>query len=168
MPKKWFRLAIGQEVRLRYGYFVTVQSVERDASGAVVRLLATHDPKTRGGDSPDGRKVRGTIHWVSKEHAVDAEVRLYEPLFALEHPSDVPDGADWKDSLNPRSLEVRAACKLEPSLGDAQPGEQFQFERTGYFIADTKDSRPGALVFNRTVQLKDSWSKLEKKLAAES
>ena len=165
-PKKWYRLAIGQEVRLRYGYFVTVQSVEHAADGAITRLCATHDPATRGGDSPDGRKVRGTIHWVDAEHAIDAEVRLYDRLFAAEFPDDVPDGVDWKTTLNGDSLVVRRGCKLEPALADIGAGEPVQFERTGYFIADVKDSAPGALVFNRTVPLKDSWSKLEKKLAA--
>ncbi|MFO1051594.1 MAG: glutamine--tRNA ligase/YqeY domain fusion protein [Planctomycetota bacterium] len=166
-PKKWFRLAIGQEVRLRYGYFVTVHSVERDLEGRIVRLLATHDPQSRGGDSPDGRKVRGTIHWVDASKAIDAEVRLYDRLFAVEFPSDVPEDVDWKSTLNPQSLEIRRGCKLEPSLGDSAPGAQYQFERLGYFVADVVDSRPQAPVFNRTVPLKDSWSKLEKKLGSE-
>ncbi|MCC6785533.1 MAG: glutamine--tRNA ligase/YqeY domain fusion protein [Planctomycetes bacterium] len=167
-PKKWFRLAIGQEVRLRYGYFVTVNAVERDAEGRIVRLLATHDPKTRGGDSPDGRKVRGTIHWVAQQHAVDAELRLYDRLFAVADPNDVPPGKDWKEFLDPNSLEVRRGCKLEAALANVEPGAQYQFERSGYFIADAKDCRPGALVFNRTVALKDSWAKLEKKLGADA
>ncbi|MBI5852681.1 MAG: glutamine--tRNA ligase/YqeY domain fusion protein [Planctomycetes bacterium] len=166
-PKKWFRLAIGQEVRLRYGYFVTVHSIERDAQGNVVRLLATHDPRTRGGNSPEGKKVKGTIHWVAQEHAIDAEVRLYDRLFAVADPNDVPAGKDWKEFLNPNSLATRTVSKLEPSLAQAKPGERFQFERLGYFIADDRDGRPGALVFNRTVALKDSWSKLEKKLGPE-
>jgi glutaminyl-tRNA synthetase len=165
-PKKWFRLAVGQEVRLRYGYYVTVRSFEKDADGRIVRLEATHDPESRGGETPDGRKVRGTIHWVSAEHALDAEVRLYDRLFKVENPSRVEEGEDWKSLLNPDSLQVLTRCKLEPALRDAEPGERVQFERVGYFVVDTRDSRPGAPVFNRTVQLKDSWSKLEAKLQA--
>jgi glutaminyl-tRNA synthetase len=165
-PKKWFRLAVGQEVRLRYGYYVTVRSFEKDADGRIVRLEATHDPESRGGETPDGRKVRGTIHWVSAEHALDAEVRLYDRLFKVENPSRVEEGEDWKSLLNPDSLQVLTRCKLEPALRVAEPGERVQFERVGYFVVDTRDSRPGAPVFNRTVQLKDSWSKLEAKLQA--
>ena len=166
-PKKWFRLAPGQEVRLRYGYYVTVQSVEKDESGRIRRLLATHDPASRGGETADGRKVRGTIHWVSAEHALDCELRLYDRLFSVENPNRAEDGRDWKDYLNPQSLEVRRHCKVEPSLRDAAPGDRLQFERVGYFVVDTQDSRPGEPVFNRTVALKDSWAKLEKKLQAE-
>jgi glutaminyl-tRNA synthetase len=165
-PKKWHRLAIGQEVRLRYAYFVTVHTVERDAAGNLTRLLATYDPATRGGDSPDGRKVRGTIHWVDVDRSIAAELRLYDRLFTAEHPDDVPDGVDWKGSLNPASLVIDHQARLEPSLAIAQAGEQLQFERVGYFIADSRDHAVGRAVFNRTVALKDSWSKLEKKLGA--
>ena len=163
-PKKWFRLAPGQEVRLRAAYYVTVHTVEKDADGNVIRLLASHDPASRGGSTEDGRKVRGTIHWVSAEHAVDAEVRLYDRLFSVENPNRVDDGADWMDHINPDSLRVVAGCKLEPSLAAAEPLERVQFERVGYFVVDPVDSAPGAPVFNRTVALKDSWAKLEKKL----
>ena len=163
-PKKWFRLAPGKEVRLRYGYYVTVQDVEKDAAGNVVRLLATHDPESRGGETPDGRKVRGTIHWVSAEHAVDVELRLYDRLFAVENPNKVPEGGDFKDFLAPDSLEVRTGCKAEPAVAAAAAGDRLQFERVGYFVADTVDHGSGRPVFNRTVALKDSWAKLEQKL----
>lgn len=155
-PKKFFRLSVGREVRLRAAYFVTCTEVVKDPSGAITELRCTYDPATKGGDSPDGRKVKGTLHWVSAQHAVTAEVRLYDRLF--NHPS--PDGGDRKylEHLNPKSLEVLAGAKLEPSLGGAKTGERFQFERLGYFNVDV-DSKPGALVFNRTVSLKDSWAK---------
>ncbi len=163
-PKKWFRLAPGQEVRLRAAYYVTVHTVEKDADGNITRLLASHDPSSRGGSTEDGRKVRGTIHWVSADHALDAEVRLYDRLFSVENPNRVEDGADWMDHINPDSLRVVAGCKLEPALAQAEPLQRVQFERVGYFVVDPVDSRPGAPVFNRTVALKDSWAKLEKKL----
>ena len=157
-PKKWFRLAPGAEVRLRGACLVTCREVIKDAAGNVVEW----DPASRGGNAPDGRKVKGTLHWVSAAHAVMAEVRLYEPLFTQEDPMDVPEGQDWKALLNPGSLAILPEARLEPSLADARPGERFQFERTGYFTVDG-DSREGKPVFNRTVGLKDSWSKIEAK-----
>ena len=159
-PRKFFRLGPGREVRLRYGYFITCTDVIKDDSGEVVELRCTYDPETRGGQAPDGRRVRGTIHWVSAEHAVNAEVRLYGHLFTSERPDD---DDDFMTTLNPDSLEVVSDAKVEPSLADAVPGEKFQFERTGYFAVDP-DSRPGALVFNRTVTLRDSWKKVAAKL----
>ena len=155
-PRKFFRLAPGREVRLRYGYFITCTDVIKDAAGEVVELRCTYDPETRGGQAPDGRRVRGTIHWVSAEHAVDAEVRLYDHLFTSERPDD---DDDFMTTLNPESLEVVPNAKVEPSLADAVPGEKYQFERTGYFAVDP-DSQPGALVFNRTVTLRSSWKKV--------
>ena len=157
-PKKFFRLAPGREVRLRYGYFITCTDVVKDEAGEVVELRCTYDPKTRGGQSPDGRKVKGTIHWVSARHAVDAEVRLYEHLFTSERPDEE---AGFLSTLNPDSLEVVADAKVEPSLAGARPGERFQFERIGYFAVDP-DSEPGAPVFNRTVSLRDTWAKVSK------
>ena len=159
-PRKFFRLAPGREVRLRYGYFITCTAVIKDGEGEVVELRCTYDPETRGGQAPDGRKVRGTIHWVSADHAVDAEVRLYDHLFTSERPDD---DDDFMTTLNPDSLEVIVDAKLEPSFSDAIPGEKFQFERTGYFAVDP-DSRPGALVFNRTVTLRDTWKKVAARL----
>ena len=161
-PKGYFRLSPGREVRLRYAYFVTCKSVVKNEKGEVVEVRCTYDPASRGGNSPDGRKVKSTIHWVSAAHAVDAEVRIYETLFATEDPNAVEDGKDVLDNLNPRSLEVIAAAKLEPSLANAAPGARYQFERLGYFCADS-ESKPGKLVFNRTVALKDAWAKAEKK-----
>ena len=155
-PRKFFRLGPGREVRLRYGYFITCTDVIKDAAGEVVELRCTYDPETRGGQAPDGRRVRGTIHWVSAEHAVDAEVRLYDHLFTSERPDD---DDDFMTTLNPESLEVVRNAKVEPSLADAVPGEKYQFERIGYFAVDP-DSQPGALVFNRTVTLRDSWKKV--------
>ncbi|MCK4873310.1 MAG: glutamine--tRNA ligase/YqeY domain fusion protein [Phycisphaerales bacterium] len=163
-PKKFFRLAPGREVRLRYGYWITCQEVIKDDAGDVVELHCTYDPQTRGGDAPpDGRKVKGTIHWVSARHAVDAQVRLYDHLFSAEDPTDVPNGGDWLDNLNPDSLDVKTCCKLEPSLADAKVGVSYQFERLGYFCVDEKDSQPGVLVFNRTISLRDTWAKMQKK-----
>ena len=156
-PKKFFRLAPGREVRLRGAYFVTCTGVEKDASGAVTGLRCTYDPETRGGDSPSGRKVKATLHWVSAAHALDAEVRLYDRLFTSETPG--AGGTDFLADLNPSSLEVLHGCKLEPSVKDAAPGTRYQFERLGYFAVDP-DSAPGALVFNRTVTLKDTWAKI--------
>ena len=158
-PKKFFRLAPGREVRLRGAYFVTCTGVEKDASGEVVGLRATYDPATRGGDAPDRRRVKATLHWVSAAHAIDAEVRLYDRLFNSETPGA---NGDYRDDLNPASLEVRRACKLEPSVASVAPGMRFQFERLGYFCVDP-DSAAGALVFNRTVTLKDSWAKIADK-----
>jgi len=161
-PKKFFRLAPGREVRLRYGYYLTCKDVVKDPkTGEVVELRCTYDPATRGGSSPDGRKVKATIHWVSAEHAVSAEVRLYDYLFTKPDPYDLPEGGDWHDNLNPNSLEVLPKCWLEPSVESAVPGDRFQFERLGYFCVDL-DSRHGALVFNRTVSLVDTWAKIEK------
>jgi glutaminyl-tRNA synthetase len=161
-PKGYFRLSPGKEVRFRYAYFITCTSVVKDATGSVVELRCTYDPATKGGDSPDGRKVKGTIHWVSAEHAVDSEVRLYDHLFAKPDPDDVPEGQTYLDNLNPKSLEVLSGCRLEPSLANAAVGSTFQFERLGYFCVD-KDSAPGKLVFNRAVTLRDTWSKEKKK-----
>jgi glutaminyl-tRNA synthetase len=161
-PPKYFRLTPGQEVRLRYAYFVKCVSVEKDASGNVVAVHCTYDPATRGGDSPDGRKVKGTIHWVSAEKGVDAEVRLYEHLFKTPDPDDVPEGQDWKSNINPNSETIVKGAKVEPSLAGAKAGEKFQFERLGYFVVD-KDSTQGMPVFNRAVSLKDTWAKVEKK-----
>ncbi len=156
-PKKFFRLGPDREVRLRYGYFIRCVDVVKNDAGEVVELRCTYDPETRGGSAPDGRKVKGTLHWVSAAHAVDAEVRLYDHLFSTPDPS-AGDG-DFKDHLNPSSLEV-ASGKLEPSLGDARAEDRFQFERVGYFCLDSRDSQSGALVFNRTVSLRDQWAKI--------
>jgi glutaminyl-tRNA synthetase len=161
-PKQYFRLAPGREVRLRYAYFITCRSVVKDASGNVIELHCTYDPATRGGNAPDGRKVKSTIHWVSAEHAADAEVRLYETLFTREDPNVVPEGQDFTANLNPNSLEIVSGAKLEPSLRGASPGSRYQFERLGYFAADP-DSTPEKLVFNRTVALRDTWAKIEAK-----
>jgi glutaminyl-tRNA synthetase len=160
-PKKFFRLAPGREVRLRYAYFVTCTEVVKDADGNVTEVRCTYDPATRGGDSPDGRKVKGTIHWVSVPHALDAEVRVYATLFDRENPTDVGEGEDFTASLNAHSLETRTA-RLEPSLAAARPGTHFQFERLGYFSVDP-DTRDGHPIFNRTVTLRDTWAKLAKK-----
>jgi glutaminyl-tRNA synthetase len=162
-PKQFFRLAPGREVRLRYAYFIRCERAVKDASGDVVELHCTYDPATRGGDAPDGRKVKATLHWVSAAHAVPAEVRLYDRLFTVENPNLEKDGLDWKSTLNPQSLEVLRDCRLEPSLAAAEPGSRYQFERHGYFCADTVDAKPGHLVFNRTVALRDSWARIEKR-----
>jgi len=163
-PKKFFRLAPGREVRLRYAYFVTcVEAVKDPVTGEVTELRCTYDPATRGGDAPDGRKVQGTLHWVSAAHAVTAEVHLYDHLFTRENPNDVEEGRHFTDYLNPGSLEVLGDCRLEPSLAAAAPGSRFQFERMGYFCADLKDSQPGRPVFNRSVTLRDTWAKIAKK-----
>mgnify|MGYP002063381537 CR=1 FL=1 len=156
-PKKFFRLAPGREVRLRYAYFITCDEVVKDEAGEIVELRCTYDPATRGGDAPDGRRVRGTIHWVSAEHALPAEVRLYDRLFSVEN----PDSDSFKEYLNPNSLEVIEAY-VEPSLAGAEPGYRLQFERQGYFCVDP-DTKPGHPVFNRAVSLRDSWAKIQKK-----
>jgi glutaminyl-tRNA synthetase len=161
-PPKYFRLSPGKEVRLRYGYFITCTSVAKNDAGEVVEVHCTYDPATRGGNAPDGRKVKSTIHWVSAAHAVDAEVRIYENLFSKVDPTDVAEGQDFTANLNPNSLETISAAKLEPSLENAAVGGRYQFERIGYFCVDP-DSKPGAPVFNRTVALKDTWAKVEKK-----
>jgi glutaminyl-tRNA synthetase len=165
-PKKWFRLAPGREVRLRYGYYVTcVEVVKDDKTGEVLELLCTYDPETRGGWSSDGRKVRGTLHWVSAAHAIDAEVRLYDHLFLKSNPEEVEGGVEFQSNINPNSLEILESCKLEPSLAQTTPGSRYQFERLGYFSVDT-DSSEEKLVFNRTVTLRDTWAKIEKKQQA--
>ncbi len=161
-PKQYFRLAPGREIRLRYAYFITCTGVVKDASGDVIELRCTYDPATKGGNAPDGRKVKSTIHWVSAEHAVDAEVRIYETLFNREYPNVVPEGEDFTVNLNPKSLEIVPGAKLEPSLRDAGPGDRYQFERLGYFAVDP-DTSGEKLVFNRTVALRDSWAKIEAK-----
>ena len=161
-PKKFYRLAPGREVRLRYAYFVTCAEAVKDANGEVVELHCTYDPATRGGDAPDGRKVKATLHWVCAAHALDAEVRLYDHLFTAEDPTDVEEGADWKAGLSPNSLETLTGCKVEPSLRGAAAGTRYQFERQGYFCVDP-DSSAGRLVFNRTATLKDTWAKIQKK-----
>jgi glutaminyl-tRNA synthetase len=166
-PPKYFRLSPGREVRLRYGYFVTCTSVVKNEEGEVVEVHCTYDPATRGGNAPDGRKVKATIHWVSAAHAVDAEVRIYENLFLKADPSDVEEGQDVLDNLNPNSLEVITNAKLEPSLANAAVGNRYQFERLGYFCVDP-DAKPGKPVFNRTIALKDTWAKVEKKQAGKS
>jgi len=161
-PKKWFRLAPGREVRLRYAYYVTCVDVVKDEQGEVVELHCTYDPETRGGWSSDGRKVRGALHWVSVAHALEAKVRLYDRLFLKANPLDVEEGEDFIASLNPNSLETLTSCHIEPSLAGAAPGSIYQFERQGYFCVDP-DSTDGKLVFNRTVSLRDTWAKIEKK-----
>jgi glutaminyl-tRNA synthetase len=158
--KKYFRLSPGAEVRLRYGFFITCMDMIKDENGEIKELRCTYDPATRGGNSPDGRKVKGTIHWVSAERAIEAEVRLYDRLFTIENPEDVPEGIDFKSNLNPDSL-VKITGYVEPCLSTARPLDRFQFERVGYFCVDS-DSTPGKLIFNRTVALKDSWAKIEK------
>jgi glutaminyl-tRNA synthetase len=159
--KKYFRLFPGNEVRLRYAYFIRCTDVVKDeATGEVVEVRCTYDPATRGGDAPDGRRVKSTIHWVSAAHAVEAEVRLYEPLFTAAVPG--ADQDDWKADLNPRSLERLTGCRLEPSLAAAAPGARYQFERNGYFCVDVGDSASGRPVWNRAVGLRDSWAKIEK------
>ncbi len=165
-PKNWFRLAPGREVRLRYGYYITcVDVVKDDNTGEVLELRCTYDPETRGGWSTDGRKVRGTLHWVSAAHAINAEVRLYDHLFLKSNPEEVADGVDFQSNINPNSLEILKSCKLEPSLAQATPGSRYQFERLGYFNVDTYSSEEN-LVFNRTVTLRDTWAKIEKKQQA--
>jgi glutaminyl-tRNA synthetase len=162
-PKKFFRLAPGREVRLRYAYFIKCEEVVKDpGSGEVVELRCTYDPATRGGDSPDGRKVKATLHWVSAAHALPAEIRLYTTLFTKRDAGEVEEGADWKANLNPNSLEVLTGCRVEPSLKDAAPGALYQFERLGYFCTDSRDSIPGGLVFNRTVTLRDPWANIKR------
>ncbi|HUF35529.1 MAG TPA: glutamine--tRNA ligase/YqeY domain fusion protein [Gemmatimonadales bacterium] len=159
-PKKFFRLSPGREVRLRYGYLVTCTGLVKDAAGEIVEVHATYDPATRGGDAPDGRRVQGTIHWVAARHALDCELRLYDRLFAVPDPDALPEGQDFVAGLNPGSLVTAPGAKVEPSVADDPSGTRYQFERTGYFISDPVDSRPGALVYNRTVALRDSWAKV--------
>ena len=163
-PKKFYRLAPGREVRLRYAYFITCVGVVKDEkTGEVVELHCTYDPETRGGNAPDGRKVKATLHWVSASHALKAESRLYDYLFSVPMPDEEKEGSGFTRYLNPDSLEVLTSCRVEPSLSGASPGEQYQFERLGYFCLDSLDSSKDALVFNRTVTLRDTWARIQKK-----
>lgn len=161
-PKKFFRLGPGREVRLRYAYFITCTDVIKDKNGEVVELRCTYDPETKGGSAPDGRKVRGTIHWVSAERAIQAEVRLYDQLFNHPNPIGAKEDDNYKAFINPNSLEIKKNCYLEPSLKDAKPEDRFQFERIGYFCVDRYDSKPNHLIFNRTTTLRDTWAKIQK------
>ncbi len=161
-PAKFFRLAPGREVRLRAAYIIKCVGVVKDASGRITELRCTYDPESRSGTPAANRKVKGTLHWVSAPQSLQAEVRLFDHLFAQMDPEDVPAGKDWHVNLNPNSLETLTECRLESSLAEAQPGDHFQFERLGYFVADTVDSRPGRPVFNRSVPLRDTWGKIEK------
>ncbi len=167
-PKKFFRLAPGREVRLKHGYLVTcVRVVKDESTNEVIELHCTYDPGTRGGAAPDGRRVRGTLHWVSAAHSLPAQVRLYDHLFTKVDPFDTEDGSDYKANLNPNSLETLTSCRVEPSLSGAVPGSRYQFLRKGYFCVDP-ESRDGALLFNRTVPLRDSWAKIQKAQAKRS
>ncbi|MFA6108020.1 MAG: glutamine--tRNA ligase/YqeY domain fusion protein [Candidatus Latescibacterota bacterium] len=160
-PKKFFRLAPGREVRLRYAYFITCTGVVKDEAGRVTELRCTYDPATRGGDAPDGRKVKATLHWVAVDQALPVEVRLYDRLFRVEDPMAVPEGGDWLDNLNPDSLKVLPGCYVEPSLAAARPGDRIQFERLGYFCVDPDQGSDGRLVINRTVSLRDTWARIQ-------
>ncbi len=162
-PKKFFRLAPGREVRLRYGYFITCINVVKNKNGEIIELRCTYDPATRGGDSPDGRKVKATLHWVSAAHAIPAEIRLYDHLFTKADLNDLEEGEDWKSFLNPDSVQILKSCRVEPILSMSKPGDRYQFERQGYFCVDP-DSTSQKLVFNRTVTLKDTWAKIEQTL----
>jgi glutaminyl-tRNA synthetase len=167
-PKKFYRLAPGREVRLRYAYFVKCVEVIKDKkTGEITELHCTYDPATRGGDAPDGRKVKSTMHWVSAKHAIEVEVRLYDYLFTKRDSGEVEEGKDFKSNLNPNSLEVLLCCQMEPSLKGARPGNRYQFERLGYFCVDTVDSTPEKLVFNRTVTLRDPWERIRQKMEKE-
>ncbi len=161
-PKKFFRLGPGREVRLRYAYFITCTDVIKDKNGEIVELRCTYDPETKGGSAPDGRKVKGTIHWVSAEHAIKAEVRLYDRLFNHQNPTGDKKGIDFKTFINPNSLDIKRDCYLEPSLKDAKPEDRYQFERTGYFCVERHDSSSDNLIFNRTATLRDTWAKIQK------
>lgn len=161
-PRKFYRLGPGREVRLRYAYFVTCTDVIKDDNGKIIELHCSYDPATRGGNAPDGRKVKSTLHWVSASHALQAEVRLYDHLFTKERPEETAEGEDFKSNLNPKSLQVLSGCMLEPSLKEAKPLDRFQFERLGYFCVDA-DTTGDKLVFNRTVTLRDTWAKVQKK-----
>ena len=162
-PKKFFRLAPGREVRLRYAYFITCVGVVKDEStGEIVELRCTYDPATRGGDAPDGRKVKATLHWVSADQSIPAEVRLYDRLFTVPDPAGDKEGRSFKEFLNSESLVTLTDCRVEPGLKGAEPGAKVQFERVGYFCVDALDSSPEALVFNRTVALRDQWAKFRK------
>ena len=162
-PKKFFRLSVGREVRLRYAYFIKCTNVIKDKeTGEIVELRCTYDPATRGGDAPDGRKVKATLHWVSAKNAIEAEVRLYDYLFTKRDPNITEEGADYKSNLNPDSLKVLKSCYIEPSIKNALPADRYQFVRLGYFCVDP-DSSKEKLVFNRTVSLRDTWAKISKK-----
>jgi glutaminyl-tRNA synthetase len=162
-PKGFFRLSPGREVRLRYAYIIKCIEVIKDPeTGEIKELRCTYDPETKSGSSQSNRKVKATIHWVSAAHAMEAEVRLYDHLFSKEDPNDVPEGADWLINVNPRSLEVLTACRVEPALAKAEPGERYQFERLGYFCVDSVDSTENKPVFNRTVTLRDTWANVQK------
>jgi glutaminyl-tRNA synthetase len=162
-PKKFYRLAPGREIRLRYAYFITcVDVVKDDGTGEIIELHCTYDPATRGGDSADGRKVKATLHWVSAGHSIEAEMRLYDHLFSVPDPGDVKDGSDFKSHLNPKSLTTVTSCRVEPGLAGAAPGSLYQFERLGYFCVDAVDSSGDALVLNRTVTLRDTWVRIQK------
>jgi len=163
-PKKFFRLAPGREVRLKHAYYITCNRVVKDEkTGEVVELHCSYDPESRGGGTLDGRKVKGTLHWVSARHAIDAEVRIYDRLFTVPEPGSDPD-TDYRSELNPESLEVLSGCKMEPSLADAEKGTTYQFLRHGYFCPDSKDHRADQPVFNRTVSLRDTWAKIEQSM----
>jgi glutaminyl-tRNA synthetase len=164
-PPKYYRLSPGKEVRLRNAYFVAAKSVVKDGEGNVVEVRCTYDPASRGGNSPDGRKVKSTMHWVSAAHSISAEIRLYDKLFAKADPGEVDEGESFLSNLNPNSLEILTDARLEPSLANAKAGDRFQFERVGYFCVDA-DSTPGHPVFNRTLPLKDTWARIEKKAGA--
>ncbi len=161
-PRRFYRLAPGREVRLRYGYFIKCEEAIKDEAGEIVELRCTYDPETRGGSAPDGRRVRATLHWVSSDHAIDAEVRLYDSLFTVPNPYDVPEDKTWTDFINPESLTVLTGCKLEPSLADTNDGEPLQFERVGYFVKD-RDSTSATPVFNRSVGLRDTWARIQQR-----
>jgi glutaminyl-tRNA synthetase len=162
-PPKYHRLSPGKEVRLRAAYIIRCDEVVKDAAGNITEIRCTYDPETKSGGPNANKKVKGTIHWVSARHAVDAEVRLYDRLFSTENPNDVPEGKTFLDFINPDSLKVLKGCKLEPMLANAEAGSRFQFERVGYFCVDAKDAKPGTPVFNRTVTLKDTWAKIEQR-----
>jgi len=162
-PKKFFRLTPGQEVRLKSAYIIRCVEAVKNADGTIKEIRCTYDPETKSGAASADRKVKGTLHWVSAAHSIEAEVRLYDHLFTKENPDDVPEGGDYKDNLNPESLVTLKGCRLEPSLKEAKPGDRFQFMRQGYFCVDGVDSTAEKPVFNRTVSLKDTWAKIEKK-----
>jgi glutaminyl-tRNA synthetase len=165
-PRKYYRLAPGREVRLKHGYLITYKDMVKDEDGNIVEIHCTYDPETRGGDAPDGRKVRGTLHWVSAPHAFDAEVRVYERLFLEEDPENVDEGETFIDNLTPESLEILTGCKMEPSLKETEPGDRYQFMRLGYFCTDP-DTTEDHIVFNRTIALRDSWAKIQQRLKAQ-
>lgn len=161
-PKKFYRLAPGREVRLRYAYFIKCTEVVKDKkTGKIIELHCTYDPATKGGNAPDGRKVKATLHWVSASHSLKAEIRLFNNLFNSPNPAETEDGKDWKDNMNPDSLIILNNCRVEPFLKGSKPGRRVQFERKGYFCADP-DSVKGKLVFNRTVTLRDTWARIQK------